>query len=164
MSSLSASINSASTSFVVDIYKRFLIRTKTDRHYLNAALWLSLVSSVIMIVGAIILVDVKTTTLQDTASIIASLLSGGLLAIYMLGFFTKAADSRAVIIGLICTLLFTAWTILAERQMLPERLNVPFDLYYTMIIGNLIMFVVTAAASYVFPRQKPLGAGLTIWN
>lgn len=164
MSSLSASINSASTSFVVDIYKRFLAKSKNDKHYLKAALWLSLVSSVIMIVGAIILVDVKTTTLQDAASIIASLLSGGLLAIYMIGFFTRLADGRAVIFGLICTTAFTLWTILAERQMLPDWLSVPFDLYYTMIIGNVIMFITTIAASFVLPRKKPLEAGLTVWN
>lgn len=164
MSSLSASINSVSTSFVVDIYKRFFVKTKADKHYLHAALWVAVVSSVIMIAGAIVLVNVKTNTLQDATNIIASLLGGGLLAIYMCGFFTKRADSRAVLFGLFCTLLFTAWTILAERKMLPDKLNVPFDLYSTMLLGNIIMFVAIMAASVVLPRKKPLEVGLTIYD
>jgi SSS family solute:Na+ symporter len=149
---------------VVDIYKRFFVKSKTDKHYLHTALWMAIVSSAIMIVGAIILVDIETTTLQDATNILASLLGGGLLAIYMLGFFTRLADGRAVIFGLVCTIIFTAWTVFAERKMLPDWLNVPFDLYYTMMIGNVVMLVTTIGAAFVFPRKKPLEAGLMVWD
>ncbi|MEN6384640.1 MAG: sodium/solute symporter [Phycisphaerales bacterium] len=164
MSSLSASINSVSTSFVSDIYRRFLVKAKPDKHYLHTALWIAVVSSAIMIAGAVILVDIETTTLQDATNILASLLGGGLLAIYMLGFFTKVADGRAVVFGLVCTIIFTAWTVFAERKMLPDWLNVPFDLYYTMMIGNVVMLITTVGAAFVFPRKKPLETGLTVWN
>lgn len=164
MSSLSASINSVSTSFVVDIYKRFFVKSGTDMHYLKTALWTAVMSSVIMIASAIFLIYVKTTTLQDVSNVLASLLGGGLLAVYMLGFFTRLADARAVIVGLICTIAFTAWAVMAERKILPEWLNVPFDLYYTMMMGNIIMCVTVVAASFVFPRRTPLPSGLTIWD
>ncbi|HBG27149.1 MAG: hypothetical protein A2Y10_18565 [Planctomycetes bacterium GWF2_41_51] len=60
-------------------------------------------ASALMIVGAIIIVDIKTTTLQDAANILTSLLGGGILAIYMVGFFTKLGDWRAVLIDLAFT-------------------------------------------------------------
>ncbi|HBG27148.1 MAG: hypothetical protein A2Y10_18570 [Planctomycetes bacterium GWF2_41_51] len=59
---------------------------------------------------------------------------------------------------------FTVWTVFAQRQLLPEWLNVPFELYYTIMVGNIIMFVTTVIASFVLPRKHSLSHDLTIWT
>lgn len=164
MSSLSASINSISTSFVVDIYKRFLVKSNNDKHYLHVAFLISTIASALMISGAIILVDIQTTTLQDSFAIVTSLLGGGLLSIFMIGFFTKIADARAIIIGLLFTMIFTLWTVLSERNMLPSGLNFPLELYYTSMIGNIVMLITTCIAASILPKKDRTLKDMTIWE
>ncbi len=164
MSSLDSSINAISTVSIIDIYRRHLARDLDDRHYLVVARWIAVVASVLMIVGAIWLAEAETKTLQDTLTILGSLLGGGLFGMYMVGMLTTRANGRAIFVGIICTLLFTGWTILAKNGMLPEAMTVPFDLYYTGIIGNLVMFVVGYVLGRLFfPSNRPL-KNLTIWT
>jgi len=164
MSSLDSSINAISTVSIVDIYKRFSKTEKADKHYLAMAKIIALLVSVFMIIGAHLLMNAETKTLQDTATILVSIVSGGVLGIYLLGFFTDLGDARAIWSGLILTALFTCWTILAKKELLPDGWNLPFDLYYTAIIGNLLMFFTGFFVSYfIFKRQTPVGE-LSIWG
>ncbi|MCU7939305.1 MAG: sodium:solute symporter [gamma proteobacterium symbiont of Bathyaustriella thionipta] len=168
MSSLDSSINAISTVSIVDIYKRFSCtdkgQEKEDKHYLLVAKLIAVFVSGIMIFGAMLLMNAETKTLQDTATILVSIISGGVLGIYLLGFFTNQGDARAVWSGLILTALFTIWTILAKKELLPDGWILPFDLYYTAIIGNLLMFVVGfIAARFIFQRQSAVGE-FSVWG
>jgi SSS family solute:Na+ symporter len=163
MSSLDSSINSVTTVSIVDIYKRHLAPGRDDRHYLRAAWTMAAVVTVLMIVGAIWLQQADTKTLQDTSTILVSVLGGGLLGLYLLGFFTRQGDARAAWCGIVLTMLFTAWTVLANKGLLPEALSVPFDLYYTGLIGNLVMFLVGyTVARWLLPRRAPLAPGYSL--
>ncbi len=164
MSSLDSSINAISTVSIVDIYRRFSTTEKTDKHYLKVARLIATLTSVLMIFGAIVLMDAQTKTLQDTATILVSLVSGGILGIYLLGFFTLKGDARAVWVGLLCTALFTLWTVLAKKGLLPDGWSMPFDLYYTAIIGNLIMFFGTFFISQWFFKNKNNIVEYTVWK
>ena len=117
-----------------------------------------------MIAGAIYLAHAETKTLQDTATVLVSLLGGGLLGMYLLGFFTRKGDARSVWVGILFTMIFTAWTILAKNDLVPESLSVPFDLYYTGIIGNLVMFIVGYFVAMLFPRRDKNLTQLTVWD
>lgn len=164
MSSLDSSINAISTVSVVDIYRRHIKPDQDDKHYLKVAWIVATLAAALMIFGAIYLAHAETKTLQDTATILTSILGGGLLGLYLIGFFTKKGDARAVWVGLVSTMIFTAWTILSKKGMLPDSLSVPFDLYYTGFVGNVIMFVITYfVAAKVFPSEKDL-AGLTVYD
>lgn len=168
MSSLDSSINAISTVSIVDIYKRFFHfnngREKEDKHYLLVAKLIAVIVSIIMIMGAMFLMNAETKTLQDTATILVSIISGGVLGIYLLGFFTNQGDARSIWSGLILTALFTIWTILVKKDLLPDSWVVPFDLYYTSIIGNLLMFVIGFFASrFIFQRQSAVG-DMSVWG
>lgn len=158
MSSLDSSINAISTVSIVDLYKRHLKPEQDDKHYLKAAWVIATAASVFMIGGAIILQEAETKTLQDTATILASLMSGGLLGLYLMGFFTKKlgtpGEVKGVWVGILCTLAFTAWTILSKKGLLPEALQFPFDLYYTGLFGNIIMFVIGYCATHWLARTN----------
>jgi SSS family solute:Na+ symporter len=142
MSSLDSSINSVTTVSVVDLYRRHFNPGQDDRHYLKVAWGIAVAVTGLMIAGALWLNQADTKTLQDTSTILVSLLGGGMLGLYLLGFFSNKGDARAAWCGIACTLVFTGWTILTNKGMLPEALSAPFDLYYTGLIGNLLMFVV----------------------
>lgn len=162
MSSLDSSINSVTAVSIVDIYRRHLVTDREERHYLRAAWCVAAGVTVFMIGGALLLEQASTKTLQDTSTILVSLLAGGLLGLYLLGFLTRRGDSRAAWCGIIATMAFTGWTLLANRGLLPDSLSVPFDLYYTGFIGNLVMFAIGYAAGHLLPRRAPLPAGASL--
>jgi len=164
MSSLDSSINAISTVGIVDIYRRHLVRRRDDRHYLTVAKTIAAMAALGMIAGAVLLHKSDTKTIQHITTILVSLLGGGLLGMYLLGFLTNTGDARAVWIGIICTLLFTSWTVLSETLLLPEILRAPFDLYYTGIIGNVIMFAVGFLVGIYLPKKKRDLTNLTVWH
>lgn len=164
MSSLDSSINAISTVSIVDIYRRHLKPQQNDKHYLQVAWLIATATSIFMILGAIFLAKADSNTLQDTATILTSILGGGLLGLYLIGFFTKKGDARAIWVGLASTIVFTSWTILSKNDLLPASIQVPFDLYYTGFVGNVIMFIVSyLAATFIFPSKKDL-SGLTVYD
>jgi len=149
---------------VVDIYRRHLKPGQDDKHYLKAAWVIAAVSAVLMMGGAIYLTNAETKTLQDTATILSSILGGGLLGLYLIGFFTKQGDARAAWAGLVATMVFTSWTILSKNGMMPDSLSVPFDLYYTGFVGNVIMFVLTYLVARFYLKNSNDLTGLTVWT
>ena len=164
MSSLDSSINAIATIGVVDVYRRHLVKGRGDSHYLKVAKVLATAAAALMIGGAVVLSKVQTKTLQDTGTILVSLVGGGLLGIYLLGFLTNVGDARAVWFGIVCTTAFTAWTLLVGYAALPHWLSAPFDLYYTTFIGNIVMFAVGFLAAALLPKRARDLANLTVWR
>jgi SSS family solute:Na+ symporter len=166
MSSLDSSINAISTVSIVDIYRRHLVKGRDDLHYLRAAFGFAALASIIMILGAIALAVTDSKTLQDTGTIIGSLVAGGLLGMYLLGFLTRRGDARSVGCGIVATMSFTGWTLLVQFApgVLPGWARAPFDLYYTIIIGNVIMFCTGYFVSFLLPTRKRDFTNLTVWD
>jgi SSS family solute:Na+ symporter len=160
MSSLDSSINAISTVGVVDVYRRHVAPGREDGHYLRAAWWIAAAASFLMIVGATLLLFAEGPTLQDISIKLTSLLGGGVLGIYLLGFLTRRGDARSVWVGIASALVFTLWTM----GLLPASWTLPFDLYYTAVIGNFVMFVMGYALATILPRRGGELTDLTIWD
>jgi SSS family solute:Na+ symporter len=77
--------------------------------------------------------------------------------LYLLGFLTRVGDARAAWCGIGMTLLFTGWTVLTNKGLMPAALSAPFDLYYTGLIGNLVMFLVGYGMARLLAR-RPVAA------
>jgi len=144
MSSLDSSINAISTVGINDIYRRFLKQNASDSHYLRVAFGIATASSVLMIAGALFILQADTTTLQDYGTILVSLFGGGLLGLFAIAFSTDKCTGIIPWIGIGATLLFTGWTIAVSNGWLD--VTPPFDLYYTTIIANVVMVVGIALA------------------
>ena len=164
MSSLDSSINSISTVGVHDIYRRHLAPNKDDIHYLHIAWYIATFATAIMIIGSCILAFSKMITLQDTYNTIGSVVMGGVLGLYLLGFCTKRGSEKSVWFGIALTMIFSLWTVLAKYSFLPDWLQAPFDLYYTGILGQMIMFAGIFVAAVLFSDSKNNLKNLTIWT
>jgi SSS family solute:Na+ symporter len=121
-----------------------------------------------MIGGAYLLAQMHTKTLQDTASELGAVIAGGLLGLYMLGFFTTRGDGRAVALGILFAVGFSAFISMARLGWLPHAVITTvksnFDIYYTGLMGNVVMFTIGFALARVLPaRQRDL-KNLTVWT
>ena len=164
MSSLDSSINSISTVSVHDIYRRHLVTNKNDIHYLHVAWYVATCATVIMIIGSCILAFSKINTLQDTYNTIGSVVMGGVLGLYLLGFCTKRGNEKSVWYGIVLTIMFSLWTVFAKYNFLPEWLQAPFDLYYTGILGQIVMFAGIFVATILLSDTNNNLKNLTIWT
>jgi solute:Na+ symporter, SSS family len=163
MSSLDSSMNAISAVFVTDLYRSRHTTPRDEAHYLKVAKLIAGVAAVIMIGLATLLAYTDTKTIQDVSTILGSVFGGGLLGLFFFGFFTKRGDGRAAGIGIIATIIYTIIILLGKNEIIPLP---PFDLYYTSIIGNLVMFVTCLIASYVLPRRNDSKnlEDLTVWT
>ena len=158
MSATSSSVSAISAIGITDIYRRHMVKTKDDRHYLFAARMISALTAFIMMGGAWLFYQLNTLTLVDLSSKLTGILAGGLLGLYTLGFLTKRGDGRAAAIGIICCALFSLY--LAMKEFLPASIGVyfvsPCNIYYGSIFGNIIMFVVGYLAALYIPRRSEI--------
>ena len=151
MSSLDSSLNAISTVGIYDIYKRFTSRERDDQHYLKVAHFITGCSTLIMMLGATAFYAVQEVTLQHAATLLTALLGSGILGVFILAIFTQRNfRTRHLWFGLCATWCFTGWGILTDHNLLPAILNLPIDLYYVGIVGNLIFLAVVLLLS----RQK----------
>lgn len=176
MSSLDSSLNAVSTVSINDIYRRHLAPGRADRHYLWVARAVAVVSSVLMVLGAFLFVYAQQAgymrTLQDTGVILTALTTGGLMGLYMFGFFTTRGDDRATLTAILLTAAFTLYRAVENFGWLPEGMGIGFidaiDNYYTGVIGNvflfLMAFMVSLVVSSLFTPPKRDLTNLTVWT
>ncbi len=179
MSASSSSISSISAVSVTDIYRRHLVKTKSERHYVTVARLISAASCLIMMGGATLFLTMSKLTLQDTGTKLAALISGGILGIYMLGFLTRRGNGRSVAAGIVCTVLFSAYMAVLQMNWitkewfmntcgLPEGpasfLSHPIHVYYAGLFGHILMFLVIFFAASLFEKEKRDLTNLTIWT
>ncbi|MFA6240947.1 MAG: hypothetical protein WC655_08465, partial [Candidatus Hydrogenedentales bacterium] len=168
MSSMSSAMNSISAVAITDIYKRHMSADRSEIHYMRAARLVTLASSTIMIGGAYLLFKADTTTLQDVWTEFQSIIAGGLLGLYMFGFFTTRGDGRAMGVGIVFAVSFSALISASGMGWLPsawtQTLNAHFDSYYTGLVGNAIMFTVGFALTLLLPSRPRDLTNLTVWT
>ena len=166
MSSLDSSINAVATVSVVDIYRRHLVKDKSDEHYLKVARVIAIICAFIMLGVAMIWAKYDGETLQDTNTIIASITMGGLFGLFFLGFVTKWGDDRAVLGGVLATVSFSLWMVFKKMELFGMSADTfpPIDQYYTGIIGNIIMFLVGFFLGGLIPKRNRDLTNLTVWT
>ncbi|MFO1004692.1 MAG: sodium/solute symporter [Planctomycetaceae bacterium] len=168
MSSMSSALNSISAVAITDIYRRHLAPGRDQSEYVRAAKLVTLASSIVMIGGAWWLLHADTTTLQHLWTEFQSILAGGLLGLFLLGFLTTRVDGRAVGVGVACAVAFSALISLVSLGLLPaswaEAVNSRFDSYYTSIVGNLLTFIVGYSVARLLNSPPRDLKNLTLWT
>lgn len=179
MSASSSSISSISAVSVTDIYRRHLVKMKSERHYVTIARLISAASCIIMMGGATLFLQMSKLTLQDTGTKLAALLGGGIFGIYLVGFLTRRGDGRSVAIGIVCTLLYSIYMAVLQMNWitkewfmnscgLPDGLSSflahPMHVYYAGLFGHILIFLIIVSISSLFQREKRDLTNLTIWT
>ncbi len=100
MGSTSGEINSLATVSVVDLYRRFFVRGRSDRHYLLASRLFTLFWGAYAVAFASVGAR-GFGALIERVNIVGSLFYGGLLGVFVLAFFCKRIGGTAAFAGVI---------------------------------------------------------------
>ena len=98
MSSLDSSLNSMATVTTLDFYEKFAKKDGTPEHYLKASRWFTLFWAALMVIPAIAFTQSGGSVLE-VLSKVGSFFVGSKLAMFGMGFYSKHASERGLLVG-----------------------------------------------------------------
>jgi len=151
MSSLDSSMNSMATVMVTDFYHRFKSGS-SDRTRLMLARIITVVLGAFGTGCALLMATYPIKSLWDLFLALLGLLGGGLAGLFILGIFTRRANSAGAIIGVICSTVIL--------YCVQQFTDVHFFLYGAIAIASCAS--IGYLASLLIPSSKPPADNLTI--
>jgi len=111
MGSTASGLNSLASTTVVDFYKRIFKKEESDKNYLSASRWATVLWGVFCIITA--LYASKLGNLIEAVNILGSLFYGTILGVFLVAFYMKKINGTAVFYAAIVAELFIvyAWTV-----------------------------------------------------
>ena len=163
MSTLDSSINAISTVLTIDVAKPYLIKGKSDRFYLRFAKIVGIITAAIMILGAIYFSSIEKESMNDINWIMSSLLSGGMIGIYIAGLLTTRIGTRALLVALIAAFIANLYLGLGMRDIVDS-----FGIhdYWIGPIVNFIFLGIAYTLSFFTKSttDKSKLQNLTVWT
>ncbi len=152
MSGMAGNITAFNTVWTYDIYQSYLVRDRSDRHYLLVGRIATIAATLLSIATAYIVLGFNN--LMDYVQLLFSFFNAPLFATFLLGMFTKWATPRGGLAGLVSGTLAALGHYLAYRaKWLPYGSDMSAN-FYGAICGWTVCFAVTAAVS-LFTYRKP---------
>ena len=139
MSTISTSFNSAATVFLTDYYRKFRKGTPGEKESMKVLYRTTIVITFLAITVALAMINVKSAL--DAWWKLASIFSGGMLGLFLLGAFTRRSRSAGAVIGVICGIAVIAWMSLSSLADDPSRYGNIFHSYLTIVFGTLAIFL-----------------------
>jgi Na+/proline symporter len=150
MSNLSSALNSLASTTVVDFYRSFIRKNASPAETLRISRWMTVAWGVILVGLAIL--SRRIHSVLETGLTIASITSGSMVGVFLLGVLTKKANERGSICGMAAGLL----SMLAVWYLS----KIAFTWY--VLIGTAITFGVGYLASLILPNQPSAPGGQSI--
>ncbi|MCH2375624.1 MAG: sodium/solute symporter [Planctomycetes bacterium] len=172
MSTLDSIINAAAATATTDFYQRLWVKDREPEHYAFVGRMFSLLFGVIMVGSALLIhYSREASAIEDLQTMILTILSGGIVGLFLLGFLTYRVDGRAAFVATVVTVLVTAlWLFLGSatgEELFPAVAeHVPHKLWIG-IFANALLFVLGYLVSHCFRRRGDCAkdlAGLTVWE
>ncbi len=143
MSTIATSINSTATIVLSDYYKRYFNKSAGERASMRVLYLSSLIFGLLGILIALSLVGVESVL--DAWWALASIFSGGMLGLFLLGYLSKKVRNIDAAVGVIVGALIIIWmslspVIFTEGGLLAFRS--PFHSNLTIVFGTLTIALV----------------------
>lgn len=143
MSTVSTSLNSTATLVLTDYYKRYFNKNATEKSSMKVLYSSSLIFGAMGIAIALTLVGVESVL--DAWWGLASIFSGGMLGLFLLGYLSKSVRNIDAAVGVIIGALAIIWMSLSPVYFTEGNLlafKSPFHSNLTIVFGTLIIFFV----------------------
>lgn len=143
MSTVSTSLNSSSTVILTDFYKKIRKREVSEKEGMKVLYFCSIVLGILGIIIALMMmrVDGVLTTWWKLASIF----SGGMLGLFLLGFVSKTVRNPAAAAGVVVGLLVIAWMSLSPflfSGTAMDKFQSNFHGNLAIVFGTMSIFMV----------------------
>jgi solute:Na+ symporter, SSS family len=143
MSTVSTSVNSVATIILSDFYKRYWHTEPSEKRSMRVLYISSLVFGVVGILVALAMTQVKSAL--DAWWTLASIFSGGMLGLFLMGYFSARVTSRQAAYGVVAGILLICWMSLSPlywHEGIWLKLSNPFHSHLTIVFGTSIIFIV----------------------
>ncbi len=157
MSTVSADLSSVGTVLTTD-YFQFFFPNASDRARLLCGRVMILLGGALTVVAAwLLLPEEGSAPLMERVITIASILSGGTLGLFCLGFLTRSATRRGCYVGIACGAAFTAWAIVTQprARLVDLGFNFPLNPILIGIGSHLVLFATGWLASRLLGGHRP---------
>lgn len=153
-STLASSINCSATLALCDLYRRYF-RPQADARESMRVLHLATLG--FGLAGTLVaLAMIRVRTALDAWWELASIFSGGMLGLFLLGLISRRARNCAAATGVALGVLIILWMSLSPRftgSLAAWRS--PFHNFLVIVIGTLTILLVGLAISRLRPRRNP---------
>jgi len=143
MSTISTSLNSSATVILVDFFKLPPGDQETERKSMKILYLSSFIFSVIAICIAVAMINVQSAL--DAWWKLASIFSGGMLGLFLLGYLAPKVKNTAAIIGVVAGVLVIGWMSLSPiffTKGVMLKYASPFHSYLSIVFGTVAIFIV----------------------
>lgn len=155
MSTVSTSLNSSATVILTDFYKLPKDDPKTAKRSMGILYLSSLVFSVLSMAIAVAMINVQSAL--DAWWKLASIFSGGMLGLFLLGYFAPKVKSKGAVVGVVAGVLVIGWMSLTPIFFTSDKLKAyasPFHSYLSIVFGTVTLFIVGFLLGNLFTRRK----------
>lgn len=143
MSTISTSLNSSATVILVDFFKLPPGGQETERKSMLVLYLSSFIFSVIAIIIAVAMINVQSAL--DAWWKLASIFSGGMLGLFLLGYLAPKVKNTAAVIGVVAGVLVIGWMSLSPiffTKGVMLKYASPFHSYLSIVFGTIAIFIV----------------------
>ncbi len=158
MSTVSADLSSVGTVLTTDYYLHFRPDASDRTRLLCGRVMIAAAGAITVIAAWLLLPEKGSAPLMERVILIASILSGGTLGLFCLGFLTTTATRQGCYVGMACCLAYTAWALLTiGREPVLDLGSFKFPLNPILIgvVGHLVLFGTGWLVSKVLGGHRP---------
>lgn len=152
MSTISTSFNSTATVFLTDYYNKYFVKSPSEKQSMKVLYISSIVISILGIAIGIAMINVKSAL--DAWWKLASIFSGGMLGLFLLGIFTQFKNAIGAIVGVIAGVVVIMWMSLSSVFLGPEALGNQFHSYLTIVFGTVTIFFIGFLIGVYLNKRK----------
>jgi len=152
MSTISSSLNSSATVILNDYYQRYFRPQATERQKMRVLYATTIVVGFLGTGIALAMISVRSAL--DAWWTLAGVFGGGMLGLFLLGFLSRRASSRAAVAGVLAGVLVILWMSLSPGWTgTLAALRSPFHSFLIIVFGTAAILVVGFAATVLMkPR------------
>ena len=163
MSSVSADLNSIATVTTQDYFARALPKS-SDKVKLVFGRFAVLAGGLLATTAAVLLTLTRSTAAYEIVVISVSIVAGGMLGLFALGFFTRRCTRLGAYVGIIVCLLYVSWATLTGPLGVDLGFNFTMNTILIGVFSHFVLFGVGYLASMLFGGFRPNLTGLTVWT
>lgn len=154
MSTVSTSVNSTATIILSDYYKRYFNKNASEKSSMRVLYLSSFIFGFLGIMTALALVGVESVL--DAWWALASIFSGGMLGLFLLGYLSKKVRNIDAAIGVVIGVLVIVWMSLSpicfNEGKLPAFRS-PFHSNLTIVFGTLAISLTGFLLAKLFSKS-----------